>query len=73
MKTTLLEYSKLILSKVSFCEALFEKELRKNLYHLADEEKRDLQAWCKYHFGTKYSSVIDRCFELPEGVHKMAC
>jgi predicted 3-demethylubiquinone-9 3-methyltransferase (glyoxalase superfamily) len=73
MKTTLLDYTKLILSKVSFCEALFEKELRKNLYQLSDEEKQDLQGWCKYHFGVKYNLIIDRCFDHAESVHKMAC
>ncbi len=73
MKTTLLEYTKLILSKVSFCEALFEKELRKNLYQLSDGDKQDLHAWCKYHFDGKYTPIIDRCFDLSESVHKMAC
>ncbi len=73
MKTTLLEYSKLILSKVSFSEALFEKELRKNVYQLSDAEKLDLQAWCNHHFGTSYGPIIDRCFYTPEGLHKMAC
>lgn len=73
MKTTLLEYSKLILSKVSFCEALFEKELRKNVYQLSDEEKLELQAWCSHHFGAKYGPIIDRCFYAREGRHKMAC
>ena len=73
MKTTLLEYSKLILSKVSFCEALFEKELRKNVYQLSDEEKLDLQAWFNHHFGTKYGPIIDRCFYARPSLHKMAC
>jgi hypothetical protein len=73
MKTTLLEYSKLILSKVSFSEALFEKELRKNVYQLSDEEKLDLQVWCNHHFGTNYGPIIDRCFYTGKGLHKMAC
>ncbi len=73
MKTTFLEYSKLILTKVSFSEALFEKELRKNVYQLSDEEKLDLQAWCNHHFGTNYGPIIDRCFYAGEGLHKMAC
>ncbi|MBD0257309.1 MAG: hypothetical protein ICV83_16445 [Cytophagales bacterium] len=73
MKTTFLEYTKLILSKVSFSEALFEKELRKNVYQLSAEEKLDLQAWCNHHFGTNYGPIIDRCFYAGEGLHKMAC
>jgi abortive infection bacteriophage resistance protein len=73
MKTSLLEYSKLILSKVSFSEALFEKELRKNVYQLSDAEKLDLQTWCNHHFGTNYGPLIHRCFYTGEGLHKMAC
>ncbi len=73
MKTTLLEYSKLILSKVSFSEALFEKELRKNVYQLSDAEKLDLQVWCNHQFGAKYGAIIDRCFYAGESLHKMAC
>jgi hypothetical protein len=73
MKTTLLEYSKLILNKVSFSEALFEKELRKNVYQLSNEEKLDLQAWCNHHFATRYAPIIDRCFYAREELHKVAC
>ncbi len=73
MKTTLLEYSKLILSKVSFSEALFEKELRKYVYQLSDEDKLELQVWCNHHFATKYTPIIDRCFYTGAGMHKVAC
>jgi len=72
MKTTQLEYSKVILSKISFNEALFEKELRKNVYQLTETERLDLQAWCKHHFGIRYGSIIDRCFYCGETQHKVA-
>ena len=62
MKTTMLAYSKLILGKVSFCEVLFEKELRKFLSQLSGEERFDLQVWCNHHFGGKYRKIINRAF-----------
>jgi hypothetical protein len=62
MKTTMLAYSKLILGKVSFCEVLFEKELRKFLGQLSGEERFDLQVWCNHQFGGKYRKTINRAF-----------
>jgi hypothetical protein len=62
MKTTMLAYSKLILGKVSFCEVLFEKELRKFLGELSREERFSLQVWCNHQFGGKYRKIINRAF-----------
>jgi hypothetical protein len=62
MKTTMLAYTKLILGKVSFCERLFEKELRKSLDQLSSEDRFDLQVWCNRQFGGKYRKIINRSF-----------
>ncbi|HXH17581.1 MAG TPA: hypothetical protein VNJ07_00755 [Chitinophagales bacterium] len=48
--TTMLEYSKAILEKVSFDPELFQKELKKALKMLNPEEVRELILWCKAHF-----------------------
>ncbi|MBD0258346.1 MAG: hypothetical protein ICV83_21740 [Cytophagales bacterium] len=71
MKTTQLAYSKVILSKVSFSETLFGKELRKSIHELAPAERLDLYAWCSLHFGAQYPAVLAAVFSrefaaLPE-------
>jgi len=58
----MLEYFKLILSKVSFSKYLFEKELRKAIKILIGEELKELQRWCYGRFGDIYKSIIQRCF-----------
>jgi len=50
MKSTMLEYSKSILEKVSFDPELFQKELKKALKLLNPEEVRELILWCRAHF-----------------------
>ena len=50
MKSTMLEYSKSILEKVSFDPELFQKELQKALNMLSPEEVRELIMWCRAHF-----------------------
>ncbi|CAA9328656.1 MAG: hypothetical protein AVDCRST_MAG56-7295 [uncultured Cytophagales bacterium] len=60
MKTTMLAYSKLILSKVSFSEALFEKELKKALATLSGGDRLHLGAWCSRRFGGKYRKIANR-------------
>jgi hypothetical protein len=60
MKTTMLAYSKLILSKVSFSEALFEKELKKALATLSGGDRLHLDAWCSQRFGGKYRKIVNR-------------
>jgi hypothetical protein len=59
---TMLEYIKMILEKVSFDKALFEKELRKAIKSLMPEEVKALKAWCYDQFGTMYRLVLNRCF-----------
>jgi len=58
----MLEYFKLILQKVSFSKDLFEKELKKALNRLMNQEIATLWSWCNLRFGHKYRVIIDRCF-----------
>ncbi len=47
MKTSMLEYVKLILSKVSFDRKLFRKEYRKGLGWLSSNEAGELKSWLR--------------------------
>ncbi|OEK05826.1 hypothetical protein BFP71_06820 [Roseivirga misakiensis] len=60
----MLEYFKLILSKVSFDKRLFERELRKAIKSLVEDELKELKNWCYTHFGQVYGPIIDRQFVL---------
>lgn len=60
----MLEYFKLILSKVSFDKRLFERELRKAIKSLVEDELNELKNWCYAHFGKVYGPIIDRQFVL---------
>ena len=48
---TMLEYSKLILEKVSFDRKLFEKEFKKALRQLVGADRTELQNWASLRFG----------------------
>lgn len=52
MAISQLEYSKLILEKVSFDAQLFLKELRKAVSNLVFNEAEELMTWCiaRYQF-----------------------
>ncbi len=58
----MLEYFKTILSKVSFDKRLFEKELRKAIKSLVDQEVMMLKEWCYLNFGQKYQPILNQCF-----------
>lgn len=58
----MLEYTKLILRKVSFSRELFGKELRKSIQWLKKEEIHLLQAWCLITYGDIYGDVIRETF-----------
>jgi hypothetical protein len=58
----MLNYVKIILSKVSFDRLLFEKELKKALLVLIPNEVKELKQWCMDNFGHMYSPIINRCF-----------
>ncbi len=51
MPTTMLDYTKEILEKVSFDPELFDKEYKKALRILGEDEIRELMMWCKMHLG----------------------
>lgn len=56
------EYSKEILTKVSFDQKLFTKELRKAMDWLKKEERKLLLVWCLATFGHRYSDIITQMF-----------
>jgi len=56
------EYSKEILTKVSFDQKLFTKELRKAMDWLKKEERKLLLVWCLATFGQRYSDIIMQMF-----------
>jgi len=60
----MLEYFKVILSKVSFSESLFEKELKKAIKSLVAEEIVKLKKWCYEQFGDTYSLTLNKHFSL---------
>ena len=58
----MLDYAKIILLKVSFNKALFEKELRKALKMLMPTEVPDFRSWCYQEFARVYRKVLKRVF-----------
>jgi hypothetical protein len=50
----MLEYSKNILTKMSFDRLLFKKELSKAYQYLMEEEIEELVSWVMAKFGPKY-------------------
>lgn len=61
----MLEYCKLILSKVSFSKELFEKELNKAINGLVADEVQELQKWCYTNYRNRYQSIIQKHFPAP--------
>ena len=64
----MLDYVKMILLKVSFNKALFEKELRKALKVLVPAEVPDFRTWCYQQFSRLYRKVLRRVFSELAGV-----
>lgn len=58
----MLNYVKNILARVSFDAMLFEKELRKAIKVLIEEEIRELKRWCYINYGNQYEIILNRCF-----------
>lgn len=58
----MLDYVKMILLKVSFSKALFEKELRKALNLILPAEVLDFRRWCYQEFSRIYRRVLKRVF-----------
>lgn len=61
---TMLEYSKMILEKVSFDLNLFRTELYKALTELVDEEIKELKTWCVQKFGWSFCVKADPAFSI---------
>jgi hypothetical protein len=61
----MLDFSKMILTKVSFDPKLFHKELRKLLLWLGDdkEEVENLYEWCSENYGDIYVDIISEEFK----------
>ena len=59
MASTMLEYTKVILKKVSFDPELFAKEFRKAVTHLLDHEIKELERWCIANFGAQYQFILN--------------
>jgi hypothetical protein len=58
----MLEYAKYIIEKMSFDAHLFEKELKKTLKTLFNEEYEQFKLWCYEHYGVVHGEVLQRCF-----------
>tara|TARA_B110000495_G_C22802264_1_gene468610 strand:+ start:518 stop:703 length:186 start_codon:yes stop_codon:yes gene_type:complete len=58
----MLEFSKQILSKVSFDRNLFDKELKKSISWLKNDEVEKLKIWCLSSF-IFYNDLIIDAFE----------
>ena len=58
----MLNYFKSILTRVSFDEKLFEKELLKAIKSLIADEVMELKTWCYTTFGDQHGLILNRCF-----------
>ncbi|CAN5226685.1 hypothetical protein BH09BAC1_BH09BAC1_05870 [soil metagenome] len=59
MTTSMLDYCKVILEKVSFDSILFEKELRKALSMLIPNDRVELQMWVLGTYGNQYQTFFN--------------
>lgn len=60
----MLEYSKMILEKVSFDLNLFRTELYKALTELVEEDVKELKKWCVQKFGLNFCVKADPAFSI---------
>lgn len=60
----MLEYFKTILSKVSFSDLLFEKELKKAIKSLVSDEIENLKLWCYEKFGESHLVTLNKHFNI---------
>lgn len=57
------EYTKEVLTKVSFDKVLFTKELNKALKWLKGDERKMLMMWVMTTFGHRYMDIITEVFK----------
>ena len=62
----MLEYTKMILLKVSFSRSLFEKELRKAFKLVPPLDLAEFRTWCYQQFSRLYRRVLKRVFGNPQ-------
>lgn len=58
----MLEYAKIILPKVSFCSELFEKELKKCINWVDNNQRQELCSWCSENFDEMYHDILLKAF-----------
>lgn len=59
----MLNYFKIILSKVSFDRGLFEKELVKSVTKLMHKDVLELKVWCYSNFSDVHLDVLEKVFQ----------
>lgn len=59
----MLEYVKTVLLKVSFDQALFEKEMKKARKYLSASELQELKVWAEQQFGDVHQVSVSRSQE----------
>ena len=64
----MLEYTKMILLKVSFSRSLFEKELRKACKLVPAFDLAEFRTWCYQQFSRLYRRVLKRVFGNPQAL-----
>lgn len=60
----ILEYSKLILSRVSYYPEIFKRELQKSIDSLDNEDNCILRIWCIKEFGKDYPEIQIESFQF---------
>lgn len=58
----MLEYVKTILEKVSFDSHLFERELKKSINELINDDIEELKRWCYENFGNRHQQILNQYF-----------
>ncbi|MCX7954735.1 MAG: hypothetical protein N3A01_06045 [Bacteroidales bacterium] len=60
----MLDFSKIVLSRVSFDPVLFHKELKKILQWIGNDNNEidSLYKWCITTYGDKYGEIIEEVF-----------
>lgn len=61
-QSSMLDYAKIILPKVSFSKCLFSKELKKCISWVEKDQLHELYSWCYQKFGNIYPDVLSEAF-----------
>lgn len=61
-QSSMLDYAKIILPKVSFSKYLFSKELKKCIGWVEKDQLHELNSWCYQKFGNIYPDVLSEAF-----------